>query len=139
MRQLARALAWGKPSLVCDLMDPFRPYIIHFLLQYSKTLEPKNFQRTYIKNKLPRYFLTHETTWNLIENLNKHLFEAYIPQQINRKIGFRMQFETLIDEYASSTAKTLNTSNLEIAKTTFPKPLLYHQKQWTTSTSSPSF
>jgi hypothetical protein len=35
-----------------------------------------------------------------------------------------MQFETLIDEYVGNTAKTLNTSNLEIAKTTFPQPLL---------------
>lgn len=117
------AEAWGKPSLVCDLVEPFRPYIIHFLLHYSKTLEPKDFKRTYIKDKFPRYFLIHETTWNLIETLNKQLFEAYIPQQRNRKIGFRMQFETLIDEYVSSTAKTLNTSNLEMAKTIFPNPI----------------
>jgi CRISPR-associated protein Cas1 len=133
------AEAWGKPSLVCDLVEPFRPYIIHFLLNYSKTLEPKDFKRAYIKNKLPRYFLTHEATWNLIETLNKHLFEAYIPQVRNRNIGFRMQFETLIDEYVSSIAKTLNSPSLKIPETTFPKPLLYHQKQWTTSTSSSSF
>ncbi|MCJ7698993.1 hypothetical protein MUO56_01915 [Candidatus Bathyarchaeota archaeon] len=121
-----------------DLVEPFRPYIIHFLLQYSKTLEPNDFKRTYIKNKLPRYFLTHETTWTLIEALNKQLFEAYIPQQRNRNIGFKMQFETLIDEYVSSIAKTINSPILKIAETTFPKPLLYHEKQWATS-SSPSF
>jgi CRISPR-associated protein Cas1 len=125
--------AWGKPSLVCDLVEPFRPYIIHFLLQYSKTLEPNNFKRTYIKNKLPRYFLTHETTWNLIETLNKQLFEAYIPQQRNRNIGFRMQFETLIDEYVSSIAKTINSPTLRIAETQFPKPLLFYPKQHATS------
>jgi hypothetical protein len=34
-----------------------------------------------------------------------------------------MQFETLIDEYVGSTAKTLNTSNLEMAKTIFPNPI----------------
>lgn len=133
------AEAWGKPSLVCDLVEPFRPYIVHFLLHYCKTLEPKDFKRTFFKNKVPRYFLTHKTTWNLIENLNKQLFEAYIPQQINRKIGFKMQFETLIDEYVSSIAKAINTPNLEIPETTFPKPLHYPLKQWTTSTSSPSF
>jgi CRISPR-associated endonuclease Cas1 len=132
------AEAWGKPSLVCDLVEPFRPYIIHFLLDYSKTLDPKDFKRTYFKNKLPRYFLTHETTWNLIETLNKQLFEAYIPQQRNRKIGFKMQFETLIDEYVSSIAKTINTPNIEKPETTFPKPLLYPLKQWTTTSSSAS-
>jgi CRISPR-associated endonuclease Cas1 len=133
------AEAWGKPSLVCDLVEPFRPYIINFLLYYSKSLEPKDFKRTYIKDKLPRYFLTHETTWNLIENLNKQLFEAYIPQQRNRNIGFRMQFETLIDEYVSSIAKTINTPNLQKTQTTFPKPLHYPLKQWATSSSPPSF
>ena len=131
--------AWGKPSLCCDLVEPFRPYIIHFLLSYSKTLEPKDFKRAYFKNKLSRYFLTHETTWNLIKTLNKQLFEAYIPQVRNRNIGFRMQFETLIDEYVSSIAKTINTPSLQIPETTFPEPLPYHQKQWTTSTSSASF
>jgi hypothetical protein len=77
--------------------------------------------------------LTHETTWNLIETLNKQLFEAYIPQQRNRKIGFRMQFETFIDEYVSSIAKTINTPNLEKTEIDFPKPLLYPLKQWTTT------
>jgi CRISPR-associated protein Cas1 len=127
------AEAWGKPSLVCDLIEPFRPYIIHFLLHYSKTLEPNDFKRTYIKNKLPRYFLIHKTTWNLIETLNKQLFEAYIPQQRNRNIGFRMQFETLIDEYVSSIAKTINSPTLKIAETQFPKPLLIYPKQYATS------
>ena len=112
--------AWGKPSLVCDLMEPFRPYIIHFLLDYSKTLDPQDFKRTYFKNKLPRYFLTHETTWNLIETLNKQLFEASIPLQRNRKIGFRMQFETFIDEYVSSIAKTINAPNNDISEHLFP-------------------
>jgi CRISPR-associated protein Cas1 len=132
------AEAWGKPSLVCDLAEPFRPYIVHFLLNYCKTLEPEDFKRAFVKNKVPRYFLKHEATWNLIENLNKQLFEAYISQQINRKVGFKMQFETLIDEYASNLAKTLNSPSLKIAKTTFPKPLPYHEKQWTTSSSSSS-
>jgi CRISPR-associated protein Cas1 len=125
--------AWGKPSLVCDLVEPFRPYIVHFLLNYCKTLSPEDFRRAFVKNKVPRYFLKHEATWNLIENLNKHLFEAYIPQQINRKVGFKMQFETLIDEYTSNLAKTLNSSTLEKAETQFPRPLLFYPKQHATS------
>ncbi|MEM3665191.1 MAG: CRISPR-associated endonuclease Cas1 [Candidatus Jordarchaeales archaeon] len=101
----------AKPSLVLDLIEPFRTYIIHFLIQYSKTLKQKDFQRVYIPNQYPRYFLKHETTWKLIESLNKHLFEAYIPIQRNRKHGFRMKFETFLDEYASSIASYLNTPN----------------------------
>jgi len=101
----------GKPSLVLDLIEPFRAYTIHFLIQYTKTLKPKDFQKVYIPNQYPRYFLKHETTWQLIESLNKHLFEAYIPIQRNRKHGFRMQFETFLDEYASTTATYINTPN----------------------------
>lgn len=110
----------GKPSLILDLIEPFRPYIVHFLIQYSKTLKPKNFKRIYIKNQYPRYFLTHETTWQLIQNLNKQLFETYIPMQRNRKHGFRMQFETFIDEYISSIAKYFNTPNIQTPNTQFP-------------------
>lgn len=100
----------SKPSLVCDLVEPFRPYIIHFLINYSKTLTSKDFIKTYlIKGKYPRYFLKHETAWNLIEILNKQLFESYIPMQRNRKHGKRMIFETFIDEYVSSVARFINT------------------------------
>jgi hypothetical protein len=132
-----RAIYRGKPSLLCDLVEPFRPYIVHFLLNYCKTLSPEDFERAFVKNKVPRYFLKHEATWNFIENLNKQLFEVYTPQQTNRSVGFKTQFETLIDECVSSIAKTINSPTLKIPETTFPKPLLYHQKQWTTS-SSPS-
>lgn len=110
---------YGKPSLVCDLVEPFRPYIIHFLINYSKTLTSKDFVKTYlIKGKYPRFFLKHKTAWNLIENLNKQLFESYIPMQRNRKHGKRMVFETFIDEYVSSVAKFINTD--KSIKTEFP-------------------
>lgn len=109
----------SKPSLVCDLVEPFRPYIIHFLIDYSKTLTSKDFQKHYvIKDHYPRYFLEHKTAWNLIENLNKQLFESYIPMQRNRKHGKRMTFETFIDEYVSSVAAHLNTN--KPIKTEFP-------------------
>ncbi|MGC9345637.1 MAG: hypothetical protein ACP5ER_02435 [Candidatus Bathyarchaeales archaeon] len=56
---------------MCDLMESFRAYTVHFLIQYAKTLKKKDFKRAYVKNKYPRYFLKHETTWKLIENINK--------------------------------------------------------------------
>lgn len=104
------SIQYSKPSLVCDLVEPFRSYIIHFLIHYSKTLTSADFQKHYVtKDRYPRYFLKHRTAWNLIETLNKHLFEAYIPMQRNRKHGKRMTFETFIDEYVSSIAKFINT------------------------------
>jgi len=110
----------GKPSLVLDLIEPFRAYIVYFLINYSKTLKPKDFQRIYIKNQYPRYFLTHKATWQLIQNLNKKLFETYIPMQRNRKHGFRMQFETYIDEYVSLTANYINSASLNFPLASFP-------------------
>lgn len=114
------SIQYGKPSLVLDLIEPFRTYIIHFLIQYSKTLTPKDFQKVYIPNQYPRYFLTHKSTWKLIKTLNKQLFQTYIPKQRNRKHGFRMQFETFIDEYVSSIATYINSPTLIPPKTQFP-------------------
>jgi len=113
------SIQYSKPSLVCDLVEPFRPYIIHFLINYSKTLTSKDFIKTYlIKGKYPRYFLKHDTAWNLIESLNKQLFESYVPMQRNRKHGKRMIFETFIDEYVSSLASHINSD--KPIKTEFP-------------------
>lgn len=104
------SIQYSKPSLVCDLVEPFRSYIIHFLINYSKTLTSKDFIKTYlIRGKYPRYFLKHKTAWNLIENLNKQLFESFIPMQRTRKHGKRMVFETFLDEYVSSVARFINT------------------------------
>lgn len=113
------SIQYGKPSLCCDLIEPFRPYMIHFLIHYSKTLTSKDFEKHYvIKDHYPRYFLKHETAWNLIENINKQFFEAYVPIQRNRKHGKRMTFETFIDEYVSSIAHFINTD--KPIKTNFP-------------------
>jgi len=121
------SVQYGKPSLVLDLIEPFRPYIIHFLMHYSKTLTSKDFQKHYIiKDKYPRYFLKHETAWNLIENINKQLFEAYIPLQRNRKHGKQMIFETFIDEYVSSIAGYIN--NNKPIKSDFPSYSLFSFK-----------
>lgn len=57
----------------------------------------------------------------LIENINKQLFESYIPMQRNRKHGSRMQFDTFIDEYVSIIAKYINTLN-----TKTPKPNIHY-------------
>jgi CRISPR/Cas system-associated endonuclease Cas1 len=114
------SIQYGKPSLVCDLVEPFRPYIVHFLINYTKTLKPKDFTKAYIKDSYPRYFLKHEATWELVEAINKQLFEAYIPLQRNRKHGSRMQFETLIDEYASQMSKCINATNIQVPKIEYP-------------------
>lgn len=114
------SIQYGKPSLVCDLIEPFRPYIMNFLIPYAKKLSTKDFKKAYIKNQYPRYFLKHETAWKLIEALNKQLFESHIPIQRNRKHGSTMQFETFIDEYTSQIAQTINKPDMQMPKTHFP-------------------
>jgi len=61
---------FGKPSLVCDLMEMYRYLIDNFLIQYSKTLRKKDFsmkkedfsrkrkgQREYLKKSLAKEFM----------------------------------------------------------------------------------
>ncbi|MBZ9572389.1 CRISPR-associated endonuclease Cas1 [Patescibacteria group bacterium] len=123
------SVQYGKPSLVLDLIEPFRPYIIHFLMHYSKTLTSKDFQKHYIiKDHYPRYFLKHKTAWNLIETINKQLFEAYLPMQRNRKHGKQMSFETFIDEYVSSIAGHLNAN--KPIKREFPSYSMFSFKNY---------
>jgi len=121
------SVQYGKPSLVLDLIEPFRPYIIHFLMHYSKTLTSKDFQKHYVtKDRYPRYFLKHETAWNLIENINNKLFEAYVPIQRKQKYGKRMTFETFIDEYVCSIAEHINNKRLIISR--FPSYSMFSFK-----------
>jgi len=87
-----------KPSLVCDLQELYRPSIDDFLIQYSKTLKPKDFKPTYGKAKTPRMFLKYPESTDLIRALNS-FFETQIEiQRIKR--GNSQTFETLINEEA---------------------------------------
>jgi len=47
------SLQKGKPSLVCDLTEPFRPYVINFLLGHAKKLKQKDFRKAFVKDRYP--------------------------------------------------------------------------------------
>jgi len=62
----------GKPSLVCDLQEPYRPLVDNFVIEYLKKLKTKDFEKNY-RSKKPRIFLKHEESSKLIVELNSFL------------------------------------------------------------------
>jgi CRISPR-associated protein Cas1 len=100
---------FGKPSLVCDLMELYRYLIDDFLLEYSKKLTPKDFIMK-IENFSPdkkgkRQYLNGCFTRDLMQKLNSY-FERKI--DIARiKHGNRQTIETLINEEVLLFAKYL--------------------------------
>jgi CRISPR-associated protein Cas1 len=100
---------FGKPSLVCDLMEIYRFMIDNFLIQYYKDLKIKDFVMKYdllSRHKIgKREYLNDLDTKNLMSGLNSY-FESMI--EIPRmKVGKRQTFETLISEEALLFAKYL--------------------------------
>ena len=100
---------FGKPSLVCDLMEMYRYLIDDFLIQYSKSLKKKDFsmkkedfspkrkgQREYLKKALAKDFM----------NKLNSFFESKV--EIPRiKHGKRQEIESLLNEEALLFAKYL--------------------------------
>ena len=86
----------GKPSLVCDLQEPYRPLIDHFLINYVKNLSIINFETTY-RTKKPRIFLKHTESSRLISELNLFL-ETKVKKQRTRKFGNYSKIKTVIQE-----------------------------------------
>jgi len=97
----------GKPSLVCDLEEPYRHLIDDFLIQCCQDLKRKDFaSKTEIlsKGKLGRReYLDEAKTRVLLEWLNG-FFESTV--EIPRiRVGRKQTVETLINEGALLLAK----------------------------------
>jgi len=92
-----------RASLVCDFQEIYRCLIDDFLIKYSQKLKKKDFEKHYEKGhytkKIPRIYLTHSETNNLVNHLNKY-FETKIDIQTMRKRGKKQTLETLINEEA---------------------------------------
>jgi len=101
----------GKPSLVCDLQEPYRPIIDGFLINYSKKLEKKDLEANYY-GSFPRIFLKHEVSTKMIDELNS-LLETKIEKQRTRKFGTKSTIATIITEDIEQLANFLRkgTSN----------------------------
>jgi CRISPR-associated protein Cas1 len=103
------SVQFGKPSLVCDLIELYRYLIDDFLIQYCRKLTAKDFfmkTEDYSKNKMgKRQYLNHNLTTDLTEQLYGY-FESKV--EIPRiKHGDRQTIETLINEEVLLFAKYL--------------------------------
>ena len=97
----------NRPSLVCDLEEIYRCLIDDFLINYAQKLKPENFEKHYEKGyyekKLPRIYLTHTETNNLVKLLTKYFEKKVDIPRIRR--GKKQKLETLINEEASLLAQ----------------------------------
>ena len=92
----------GKPSLVCDLQEPYRHLIDDFVVLYCQNLKPKDFKfKTEVLSRgkqAKREYLDASKTTELLKQLNDH-FESMI--EIPRiRVGKKQTMETLINEEA---------------------------------------
>jgi len=97
----------SKPSLVCDLQEPYRPLIDDFLINYSQNLGNKDIEVKY-GDKNPRLFLKHEKSSKLIAELNK-LFDTKIRKRRTRKYGTTSKIRTVIREDTEQLARFIRS------------------------------
>lgn len=100
---------FGKPSLVCDLMEPYRCLIDDFVIQYCMSLKEKDFamkHEDYSSNrKGEREYLNKALAKDMMKRLNS-FFESMV--EIPRvKHGNKQTVETLINEEALLLARYL--------------------------------
>jgi CRISPR-associated protein Cas1 len=100
---------FGKPSLVCDLMESYRYLIDDFIIQYCKSLRKKDFamkREEYSSNrKGEREYLNKALAKDMMRRLNS-FFESMIEMPRVRH-GNRQTVETFINEEALLMAKYL--------------------------------
>jgi CRISPR-associated protein Cas1 len=100
---------FGKPSLVCDLMELYRYLVDDFVIQFCQGLKPGDFvvkgERTTRKRWGKREYLNSSKTRELERGLEE-LFEGWVEVPRIRH-GSRQTLETLINEEALLLAKYL--------------------------------
>ena len=111
----------GKPSLVCDLMEPYRYAIDDFLIQYCRRLKKKDLttkHEQYSSKRLgERRYLNKDSTKDFMAKLND-LFESVV--EIPRiRHGNRQTLETLINEEALLLAQYLRKERKDWAPRIF--------------------
>jgi len=86
----------SKPSLVCDVQEPYRAWIDGFLVEYCRTVSEKDLQVRFDGPK-PRIFLKHPASSRLIAKLNEYL-NSKVKKQRTHKYGSRSRLKTIIQE-----------------------------------------
>ena len=94
----------GKPSLVCDLQEPFRPLVDGFLLNYIKRLDKKDYDVNY-QGKRPRIFLKHNESSKFISELNS-FFANTVKKKEARFVNTR-KIRTIFREDVENLARFL--------------------------------
>ena len=94
----------NRPSLVCDFQELYRYLMDNFIIEYSKKLTKKDFEKHFVKGrfnrKTPRVYLDHEKTNRLVEALTEY-FKSRVEVPTMRKRGRSQSLETLICQEAS--------------------------------------
>jgi len=108
---------WGKPSLVCDLMELYRYLIEDLVIEFSQNLTKKDFvlkKEWYSSNRLAkRQVLNESKTRELVKGIEE-LFEAKV--EIPRiRYGHTQTLETLINEEVYLLAKYLRNERVSWA------------------------
>jgi len=86
----------SKPSLVCDIQEPYRAWIDAFLVEYCQGLVGRELEAKYHQGK-PRIFLKHPESSKLIAALNTHLSRR-AGKQRTHKYGASSKLKTIIQE-----------------------------------------
>ena len=120
------SVQYGKPSLVCDLMELYRYLIDDFLIEYCRNLTSKDFivknEKNTRKKMGKREYLKNIQTRDLMTKLEIY-FESIV--EIPRiKVGTRQTFETLINEETLLLAKYLRVES----KSWIPRISTLHQR-----------
>jgi CRISPR-associated protein Cas1 len=103
------SIQYGKPSLVCDIVEIYRFLVENYLLEYSLGLSKRDFitktEQFSSNKKGKREYLNDNKTVDLMRNLTQY-FETKIDMPRIR-IGKRQSIETLINEEALLLARYL--------------------------------
>ena len=93
----------SKPSLVCDIQEPYRAWIDGFLVEYCQRLSSGDLEAKYHQGK-PRIFLKHPESSKLIAELNTHL-NRRAGKQRTHKYGSSSKLKTIIQEDTEQLAR----------------------------------
>jgi CRISPR-associated endonuclease Cas1 len=103
------SVQYGKPSLVCDLMELYRYLIDDFLIEYCIKLRPKDFvvknEQSTRKKIGKREYLNNNLTRDLMTKLEVFFESTLDVPRI--KVGKKQTVKTLIQEEALILAKFL--------------------------------
>jgi len=86
----------GRPSLICDLIEPYRALIDDFLLSVTADLKPSD---TIVRmdNGKPRIFLNQKTSTALIGQI-RSLLNWAVEKPRRRGYGYKARIKTVIDD-----------------------------------------